>query len=53
MKSFKTLVNDTYKPKTISNNSIKLRYGPNESNKLHTMIDWEPAEGKPSFAILY
>lgn len=47
MWSFKTLENDKYMPKKISNDTIKLKYTPqNDLSKLITTIEWEPAEGK-------
>lgn len=47
MWSFKTLENDKYMPKKISNDTIKLKYTPqNDLGKLITTIEWEPVEGK-------
>ncbi|XP_055325419.1 tyrosine-protein kinase receptor torso-like isoform X2 [Sitodiplosis mosellana] len=45
MWSFKTLETDKYVPMKISNDSIKLKYAPdNDLGKLITTIEWEPAE---------
>lgn len=53
MWSFKTLENDKYIPKKISNDKIKLKYtSQNDLGKLITTIEWEPAEGKYLICVL-
>lgn len=45
--SFKTLETDMYVPEKISNDSIKLKYAPqNVLGQLTTTIEWQPAEGE-------
>lgn len=47
MKSFKTIENDDYVPQMISNDTIKISYGPSENaSAFMTTIQWQPAAGE-------
>lgn len=46
METFKTLEHEKYVPNTISNETIKLSFKPNDSDSLYALIDWQPAEGE-------
>lgn len=46
IETFKTLDTEKYVPNTISNETIKLSFKPNDLGTLHATIDWEPATGE-------